>query len=149
MVLPCGGRGEVSHCGHILADRDSESSPGVPGASLSMVLLAGCLGRFAGQVSLNHRINQDHLFCLPQRLWCGLQVLVPPLFFPGPQTCSKKRLSSPKGPCLSALDPALLPLFLSPRSSKASCPSTGSLSSAVSFPRPSPTALSSLHQTWT
>lgn len=36
----------------------------------------------------------------------------------------------------SALDPALLPLFLSPSSSKASCPNTSSLSPAVSFPRP-------------
>lgn len=51
-------------------------------------------------------------------------------FFPGPQTGSKERPSSLKGPCQG---PAFLPI--SPSSSKASCPNTGSLSPAASFPR--------------
>lgn len=135
VVLPRGGRREVSHRGHVLADRDSESSPGcswdlsVPCAPrrVSVQVCSGISLVLCGLVTFR---AQEIL------LWPGRVGSPSPFYFLDLKQAPRRDLLLQRVPSRLALDPALLPLFLSPSSSKASCPNTGPLSPAVSFPRP-------------
>jgi len=108
VVLPRGWRREVSYCGHVLADRDSESSPGCPW-DLSPLRSPQGLGRFA-VVFLWFYV--DLLLCLPRRLPCDLPVHSPSLSFLDLKQAPRGGLPPPRVPakvCSGPCSPS--PLF--------------------------------------